>query len=521
VAVLNKYEVVNMAIVLEDPRYKALDQVGFSLGKYLGNQWQNKKDYDTTQKFLDDESAKAQQVKNIQGLYGGFQNKYNAMQSLEGLKKNYEDLAASGATAEQLAPIANKATALRQSSLANGIDLPGADINYNDTRISDDNFARSNIDQLTSQMGKTGLFGSALGQIQPAQTSNTGLDAGATPRPEQQPVQGLLSSVGDLINEQANRYSDPNQIKAANAAFLAKNSFSPEQAAKAATMLQPRETDAKTKTNAQLINVIYNPNVNDADKLQAVQQYYELNGMDSGKILAQLAPKNSLAQEDTGATINYVSTQQPNAFGIGAPSANVIRSTSKEIAPGTRAQMSQRDKEFAANQDLNWAKFNQDANSIKHYVTTDTGDVIGFTGDGQSRTLAHTSSFSKQDQVKIKALQNNMASALQLYKTSADPYNPTAETPGMQRAMVSYNTAKGQLDSMLGVGSDQGAGQGQTQGVDYNSAISSITSALRKNSAAPAGQKWNRKQLEDYIRQSYGDMGDQLVADTDFKAFGM
>ncbi|QDR80242.1 hypothetical protein [Sporomusa termitida] len=509
-----------MAIILNDPRYQALDQVSYALGQKLGQDYQNKKVYNATQQFIAEQAANAQKASEAQGLFGNFQKKYGYLNEYEGLKKGYE---APGLTDEQRAEIVDKSKNLRQRALADGVELPGEELNYNDMRISNDDFARSNIGQIASQMEKTGLYGPALARFQADQVSDMGRDAGASPRPELQPVQGLLSSIDGLINEQVRKYSDPKQREAANAAFIAKHSFSPEQAKRVETMLQPRVTDAKTKRNAQLLRTLYNPFAADEDKIQAAQEYYQVNGLKLDGILEKLAPGYKTFTEDTGANINTVSLKTPNALGIGSYEAGVPRTTQKEIPPGTQAQMNLQGKIHEDNNALNWARFRQDANGIKQIITGDDGTVYGISNSGDVKSLANISTFSKEDAARVRALQTRMNNAIQFYKASQHSYDAEAETPGMKQAMDDYNKAAAELDAIFtkGQGGQQGQGSGQGKVVNYNSAISEITSALERNAKAPAGQKWNRQQIEAHILQKYGDMGEKLIADTDFRAYGM
>lgn len=507
-----------MAIILNDPRYQALDQVGFSFGKYLGDQWEKKKADNATQQFIAEQAANAQKASEVQGVYGSFDKKYNYLKQYEAIKKKYKDHKELGWDDKQLDPFVVESRDLRQKALDDGVELPGEELSYNDMRISNDDFARSNIGQIASQMETTGLYGPALARIQA--DLSPGIGAGV--RPEL--PQGLLSSIKGLVDDQVAKYADPRQREADNATFLAKHSFSPEVAKRVETMLQPRVTDAKTKRNAQLIRTLYNPFAADEEKIQAALEYYQVNNLPLDEtLLRRLAPGRKTAELNLGDRVEMVEVQGANELGFGDPKAKTFLTRNKGFAPGDRERLDLQGKIHEDNNALNWAKFRQDANGIKQIITGDDGTVYGISNSGDVKSLANVSTFSKEDAARVRALQTRMNNAIQFYKASQHSYDAETETPGMKQALDDYNKAAAELDAIFtkGRGGQQGQGSGQGKVVNYNSAISEITSALERNAKAPAGQKWNRQQIEAHILQKYGDMGEKLIADTDFRAYGM
>lgn len=440
-----------MAIVLTDPRYQALDQVGLSFGKYLGDQWEKKRADNATQKFLADQAASAQQANEAQGLLGSFQKKYGYRNEYEGIKKDYE---VPGLTDAQRIEIVDKSKNLRQRALADGIELPGEELNYNDLRISNDDFARSNIGQIASQMGKTGLYGPALAKIQA--DLSPGIGAGV--RPEL--PQGLLSSIKGLIDSQAAKYSDPRQLEADNAAFLAKHSFSPEQAKRVETMLQPRVTDAKSNRNAQLLSVLYNPNAADADKIQAAQEYYQVNGLKLDGILEKLAPGRKTFTEDTGANINTVSLQTPNALGIGPTDAKVLRTTKKELGPRDLQQDKQFNQSLAQDLFKFQTNLTQQQNQFAETVRMNNVRI-------EQSGLSNAANFINADYGMAK---NMLDHALTIAKTKAQSnpsYDPSQDEE-YQDALAGYRamtkraeSGRAALMQKLGGGQAQGGAGGK------------------------------------------------------------
>ena len=253
----------------------------------------------------------------------------------------------------------------------------------------------------------------------------------------------------------------------------------------------------------------------------AAQMNALIGGGEGTKAAENLAQGHKQAQFELGDRVEMVDVTTPNKYGMGKPEATTIINRDKGISPTNKAELQQRERQLEANNALNWAKLRQDANGIGRVIQGDDGIVYGISNSGEVRQLANISGFSKGDAAKARSLQAKMNYAIQLYKSSVNPYDDGVVTPGMQRALADYEAAAGELDALLSGSNSSSRQVGQGQKVDYNSAIRAITAALDRNAKAPAGQRWSRQQFEDYIRQNYGDLGDKLINDSDFKTYGL
>lgn len=168
------------------------------------------------------------------------------------------------------------------------------------------------------------------------------------------------------------------------------------------------------------------------------------------------------------------------------------------LTPGQREQFALQ-KDSAA---LNWARFNRDANAINRTMTDEGGTVYGITGSGEMRKLGNISTFSKEDQSRVRAAQSKMANAIQLYKASADAYDSNKVTPGMKRALDDYNSAAAELDAVFMKGRGK-QGQGPQAGPlpdgvsmeDHQKVTSAVQDWLNKE------VEWQR--IEAMLKKSY------------------
>jgi len=424
-----------------DPWASVWERLGANLGKIQ----EDKRQYNDASKFLTDYKAKTEAANQLQSDYDRSQREADFANKYLSLKKNWDDNSAGGTLSDELKQsIINHSRALRHEATANGYNLLGEDTDYNTARIKNYDDQNSRIAQIAAGLGKMNIDASKF-----LPQSDMGHDAGASQRPTYDPNTSF-SGLGKLVNQQYGKYNDPATYKAAAADYYASHDMSPDALKRIAPLLQAQQDELNNSKSIQLIAQIQNTK-DPTEKAALTQQYYDLKGKDGLGIIQGFTPQHKTAEVNRGNVVEVVDVQTPGVLSGGQTTVTTPYSKPMEIPPGTQAQLNLQEKTQADNSALNWARLANDANSIKHYMTTDSGDVIGFSGDGQAHRLANVSSFSKSDQMKIKALQNNMTSALQLYKASANQYDPTAVTPGMQQAMDNYNSSKSQLDSMLGL----------------------------------------------------------------------
>ncbi len=413
------------------------------------------------------------QMTGVQDQLGYFNKGMDLNKRWEsGLAKGLKD------TDAEMQDIIKESTAWRNDANQKGYTVPGQDVSLANYQSWIDNKYSDLVKPIAEKHGK---YLPDVSQHLPPNFANR--DAGATERPDFN-VNGSITGMMAAIKKAQAELNDPVNLQMA----LTKLNLSPEAMQKLAPAW---EAYRKSNTDQQAIDLLatmMDPNATPDAKVAASVKYGQIYGNNSGlELQSKLAPKTSIAAEDTGSRINYVATQQPGALGVGGTSAKVIRSTQKEVSPTSEAQMNLQRSFHEDDKVLNWAKFNRDTNAINRTVTDEDGAVYGITGAGEMRKLGSISTFSKEDQSRVRSLQSRADNALKLYKAAVNQYDPEVVTPGMQQAMDDYNSAMNELDSIFNKGKNGQSGGQQQSG---------------KSLTAQEKARLNQKYTDEQLRQA-------------------
>ena len=445
-------------------------------------------------------------------------------QKIVNANKQWADLDTAGVANDdpRRQDIIKNSQTIRNLAATKGYNLPGQDVDYNTARTMLDTSGRDTTKRLSDAYVKAGYADAA--NYAPA--SDTGRDVNAIAPPPAFDLNASMSGLNNIAQLAQAKYTDPNRYKSDILSGLNRIGIGESTMKRLAPLYEANVKQAYDQRGSDLIGQ-FQMETDPMKKAQLVQQYNSLYG---GKVdLKDLAPKTGMATADTSDQINFIKTMQPNAYGIGDASASVVGSLNKGISPGTKAQLNmqektlaQNDKHFYANLGLQQQKLQNDTvnDTARIQLAQQNSSLSGF-GTLLSDLRGRAGNALKGAQDVIAAHKNN-------YEENYNPQND----PEVQRYMQDYQAYSKQADTIsnrlgsamgLNTGVEQSGGQGNTTGVsiDYNAAIGQITNALKKNSGAASGQKWNRSQFENYIRQNYGDLSDKLIADTDFNSFGM
>ena len=62
---------------------------------------------------------------------------------------------------------------------------------------------------------------------------------------------------------------------------------------------------------------------------------------------------------------------------------------------------------------------------------------------------------------------------------------------------------------------------GNTSSINYDTAVSDWTAALKTNQQKVGANKWSRSQMVSRAKELYGDLADNIIENTEWKAFGL
>ena len=511
-----------MAIYLTDPRYQAIDQLGYALGQKFGADQQKQRTDSEVDKgvgLLAGLSNKSKEITNANNQVADIQEQLKYINGIKGLNKEWADIDAVG-TAEGDAArqdIIQRSNALRQMAQQKGYNLPGQDVPLGNIQGWTDNEYNARIAPTIQRLAAAGVD---LSQF--ARPSDMGRDAGATAQPTFD-VNASISGISNAVKQALAQVNDP----LTTVTGLQKLHLSDAAMQRLAPIASTYTKSNNDQQAIKLAAIMIDPNASPQQKTEAAIQYNQLYGNNSGTdLLTGLAPQRKAVQWNNGGQQGVDVVTMPSTLGTGGAGVTNLQTRDNTLNPG----QVQQGQEFTANLNQNnqhfWANLNLQAQKLQNDITNDAARIQLAQKNG---ALSGFSTLLTDLRGRAGNALRGAQEAISAHKMDMN-YKPENDST-VQNYMKDYQAFSQQADvisNQLGaamgvnVGSQGQRGSNETNvTVDYNNAISQIGAALKKNSAAPNGQRWNRQQFESYIRQNYGDLADKLISDAEWKSFGM
>lgn len=325
----------------------------------------------------------------------------------------------------------------RKTAEARGIALPGQDVDYNTARTMFDTSGRDTIKKLSDAYVKAGYADAA----KYAPVSDMGHDAGANNTQQPFDLGASLNGIDKYAQLAQAKYADPGRYKTNLLSGLNSLGIGESAMQKLAPLYESTVKNSYDQRGVELIGQ-YQTETDPMKKAQIVQLYNSLYG---GKVdLKDLAPKTGMATADTGDQIDFVKTTQPNAYGMGDTSANVIGSINKGINPGTKEQLNLQERTLAQNDKHFYANFGLQQQKLQNDTINDAARIqqaqknSSLSGYG---TLL--SDLRGRAGNSLRAAQDIIAA----HKNDYDKYNPQ-DDPEVQKHMQNYQAFSQQADSI-------------------------------------------------------------------------
>jgi|GEM_PF-4550930 len=451
-----------MAIILNDPRYAALDQVGYTLGQKYGNDYQNKK----TTRELSREIQSLQDMLNSPPTEDERNRANLALQKLL-MKENAAKMVQEGYMADIFGG--------KDKPADNGV-ASQPKFTYNIPTVADrvgGNPPNTEATTLTGSMFKVPDNVSPTSGNSPQGILNNPLVL----RHALQVDEGEASSLAQQYAKERDdkEFSAKNYLAAVQAGLMTRGVKAENQKqlmALAEMLAGEKQRKVDEKNNSELISIIFDPQATDKEKMAAMQRYVEINGKDGGTFLEKLAPRISTAVEDTGKNINYLGVKGPNVFGIGKPTAEVIRSTPHELTPGQVLQGQQNDRQF-------WANYNKPEIRIMP-----DGNLLAISSDGVKNLGNYAAPKTKND---IKTIMDIIEQEEKTYATwlKANEFKEEKTVYPRQHQLEAMWQLRDQIiGSVTGQSGQQDGAQGDPR------VIESIDRALRDGYSPDEVKEW-------------------------------
>lgn len=458
--------------------------VGLLIGGLLGRNYAAKKQQGEVNKGLDYIKGLEEQNKTA-GLLSqdlaAEQTWYNTNNQYLGIKKEWDDLSAAGQlTPEKQQELIARSHAARNAAQGLGITLPGEDVDANGMRLAMDAEGRTRMAGLGSRFANAGYAGAA--QFMPQ--SDLGRDAGAS-QPQAFNFNDSMSGLGGMVNETRGLFADPNALRLKMLTDITKMNLSPAAMERISPVVESTLNTGKQETLRSLYTQLAQVG-SDREAARPILIELAQNGVN---VPAHLLP------------------DKPDWRFSTAPDGSLIR------ADGNTGQAAVIGN--FAKPEADWLTgFAPDGTPYK--VNRKTGEVVYGQKGQYAKPPNTTGKNSNLDAAKV---------ALSAYDKAIKTWSSNPENIGKSIDQYpyyqNYKTLLDHVTAQSGIGVGQQPQSGGNGAIDYYSAMNEITAALKRNSTAPAGQRWNRQQFESYIRQNGGDLADQLIADVDWGMFGL
>lgn len=560
-----------MTIELTDPRYAAIDQIGYALGQRYGQIRQAKKDekslaaWDQIKQNLNNPQYTPEELasawKQLEQKYGQGLVGANPLEGITQSKKAWET-----ATNDVQRDAAHQqADYYRRLADVKGLSLAG----YAAGDPLKTPAYRLEAPPLWegAQKPGQGLFGPMLDTNQEQEGLLTaGLNQGKQflndPGLNQNQGQGLLTSA---LNNQFLREPEQNLITMEDIDRASGGQLSAEAKAAALQMARQR-AQAEIKSGApatnffrQLLRKGYDPEA--AAKLMQVagmdlkhmqEELQDTTAKDLGRQMVEATKAGDYGQATSLALqidvrtksnlgSNYLKTLQPKTSTYVADTgpAEILYEVNTPPLGGlvTRREVGKDTKGLTPGQVQQGKQFNQNFALDIQKLDLQRQALVQDFAERDRRFFLDVQKIQNDNARQFVAGQHELLRSLAtdagyLLKMAQEENDTNKKAQYMQTAQGLISRAdqlRTSIDKTMASLVPGVASSGQTTaasgansgGVDYYSAINSIDAALKRNATAESGVRWNRAQLEDYIRRQYGDLAPNLINDIDWKSYGM
>lgn len=442
-------------IVLEDPRYAALDQAAFNMGKKYGNdaiERGTQKDVNQGIQYLANLKMQEDNANKANQSYKDAAASLVPYANLVDLNRQWSDLDTTGVAANdpRRQDIIQKSQAARSTAAQNNWTVPDQTADYNTARLGYYDTSKDRIAQLADSFVKSGYKDAS----RYAPISDLGHDAGAT-TPVAFDSKQSLAGLGDIASTEAAKYQNLADLRTKAQTDLLGMHLSDAAIQKLAPAYESYLKGKQDTIGGDLLARLLDPATPKEEAIKAAQQYYSMNGAPGTAFMKDLAQPHSTAEINAGDRIQLIDVATPNKVGIGSTSATPVYDQPINMSPAQKASIGLQRDSLAQNDAHFRANLAKDASSIKQVIKGDDGVIYGVTGSGSMQAMGNVSGFSKEDAARVKTATNKMNYALKFYEASRDPYAPEKVTDGMTRALKLYDDAQGELDGMFGNKSQQ------------------------------------------------------------------